>query len=122
MRLRHVCATALSAIFFACPAIAQDGPVTGKEIQDTWVGKELVGTTAGGAKVYMKLEANGKASVTAGSTNDTGTWRAADQGYCTTWSTIRAGQERCFSVSRSGGTIKVSNPDGSLSGYFTSMK
>ena len=102
--------------------LAQDGPVTGKEIQEAWSGRELIDTTASGSKVYMKLEADGKASVTAGSTNDVGTWRAAESGYCTTWQTIRAGQERCFTVTRSGSTFKITNPDGSLSGYFTSIK
>ena len=65
---------------------------------------------------------NGTANVTAGNTSDSGTWRPADQGYCTTWATIRAGQERCFSVTKAGNTFKVANPDGSLSGYFTSIK
>jgi hypothetical protein len=102
--------------------LAQDGPVTGKEIQEAWSGKELIGTTASGSKVFMKLEADGKASVTAGSTNDIGTWRTVESGYCTTWQTIRAGQERCFAVTRSGSTFKITNSDGSLSGYFTSIK
>ncbi len=102
--------------------LAKDGPVTGKEIQEAWSGKELIGTTASGSKVYLKLEADGKASVTAGSTNDVGTWRTAESGYCTTWQTIRAGQEHCFTVTRSGSTFKITNSDGSLSGYFTSIK
>jgi hypothetical protein len=112
----------LMLVALATAAAAQDGPVSGKEIQETWVGKELLGTTANGAKVVMKLEANGKAALTAGNTSDTGTWRVADQGYCTTWATIRAGAERCFTVARAGGQFKVFNPDGSLSGSFHSIK
>jgi len=103
-------------------AKAQDGPVTGKEIQEKWTGKELSGTSANGAKAYMKFEADGKVSITAGSFNDTGTWRPWDSGYCTTWVTIRAGQERCFTVTRKGSALKVANPDGSLSGYFNDIK
>lgn len=115
-------ASLLLAVACATSALAQDGPVSGKEIQETWVGKELLGTTASGAKVSMKIDANGKAALSAGNTSDTGTWRLTEQGYCTTWSTIRAGQERCFTVTRSGSVFKVLNPDGSLSGSFHSIK
>ena len=103
-------------------ALAQDGPVAAKEVQDTWVGKELTGTTASGARATMRLESDGKASVSAGNTSDTGTWRVSESGYCTTWKTIRAGQERCFTVVRAGTTLKVMNPDGSLSGQFNAIK
>jgi hypothetical protein len=103
-------------------AVAQDMSVSAKEIQETWIGKELIGTTASGAKAWLRLEPGGAASVTAGTTSDTGTWRLSDTGYCTTWITIRAGQERCFTVTKSGSTFRVNNPDGSLSGYFTSIK
>ncbi len=104
------------------PALAQDAPVAPSEIKDTWVGKELVGTTASGAAATMRLDADGKASISAGTTSDTGTWRLSDTGYCTTWSRIRAGQERCFTVIRSGPSLRVFNPDGSLSGQFTSIR
>lgn len=104
------------------PVLAQDGPVSAKEIQETWVGKELTGTIASGAKVTMRLEPDGMASVSAGNTSDTGTWRLSDSGYCTTWKTIRAGQERCFTVVRAGEAFKVMNPDGSLSGHFNAIK
>jgi len=106
------------------PAVshAQDGPVSGKEVQETWVGKDLVGTTASGSRVLMRLEQDGKATLSAGNTNDSGTWRPYDTGYCTTWKTIRAGQERCFTVTRAAAVFKVANPDGSPSGQFTSIK
>lgn len=112
----------LLGLFLIGQARAQDGPVTGKEIQETWVGKEMIGSSGSGIKVYVKLEADGKASFTAGGTSDTGSWRPAEYGYCTTWHTVRAGQERCFTVSRSGSRFKVANPDGSLSGYFTGSR
>src|SRR5438552_3891122 len=104
------------------PAYAQEQPVTPKEIQDAWVGKSLVGKTAGGAPATLKLQADGTASVSAGSTNDTGTWRLSEQGYCTTWKKIRSGQERCFTVTRAGNTMKVFNPDGSVNGEFTEIR
>ena len=103
-------------------AHAQDGPVSAKEIQDTWVGRDLTGMTASGHRASMRLEPDGKASVSAGSVNDTGVWRLSEGGYCTTWRTIRAGQERCFTVLRSGNAFKVMNPDGSLSGQFNAIR
>jgi len=103
-------------------AQAQEAPVTGKEIQDTWVGKTLLGTAANGAPVTMVLSADGTATLSARSTNDSGTWRAVENGYCTTWKTIRAGQERCFTARRSGSKVTVLNPDGSVSGQFDEIK
>lgn len=123
--MQNLAAVIAAVSLFAAPfgsALAQVVPVSGKEIQDTWVGKELTGTTASGANVTMRLEPDGKASLTAGRTSDTGTWRIAENGYCTTWKTIRAGQERCFTVAREGATFKVMNPDGSPSGQFNAAK
>jgi len=103
-------------------AFAQEGPVTPKEVEEGWIGRTLVGTTAAGAPATLKLLPGGAAAVSAGSTNDIGTWRLSDSGYCTTWRTIRAGQERCFTARRAGTTITVHNPDGSLSGTFTGIR
>jgi len=114
-----------TAVFFSIilgPAYAQEQPVMPKEIQDTWVGKTLVGTTANGAPATVRLLPDGTASLAAGSTNDMGTWRLSEQGYCTTWKNIRAGQERCFTVRRVGTKMSVFNPDGSLSGQFTEIR
>jgi hypothetical protein len=117
--------TLAAACLLACVAgtgLAQEAPVTPKEIEDTWVGRTLIGTTAGGAPATLKLMPGGTAAVSAGSTNDTGTWRLSDGGYCTTWRTIRAGQERCFTARRAGTKITVQNPDGTLSGTFTEIR
>ena len=84
------------------------------------VGKDLQGTTAGDARASTRLEPDGRASISAGT--DTRTWRLSESGYCTTWTKIRAGQERCFTVVRSGPSFRVFNPDGSLSGQFDSIK
>jgi len=122
MHRPSILAAAAMLALHVSPVGAQDGPVSAKEIQETWVGKDLIGTTAAGASAKVRLESNGTASLSAGRTNDTGTWRVANNGYCTTWNTIRAGQERCFTVSRTGSDFKVFNPDGSHSGTFTSIK
>ena len=113
-------ASLLCVIFM--PANAQEQLVTPKEIQDTWVTKTLVGTTASGAPATLKLPPDGTAALATGATSDTGTWRLSEQGYCTTWKNIRAGQERCFTVRRVGTKMTVFNPDGSVSGQFTEIK
>ena len=123
MRIYATLAAAVSLLVIPfSSSLAQEAPVSAKEIQDSWVGKDLTGTTASGARAAMRLEADGKASVSAGNANDTGTWRLSENGYCTTWKTIRAGQERCFTVVKAGELFKVLNPDGSLSGQFSSIK
>jgi hypothetical protein len=120
-KVRNPLALAIVALL---PAVAwsQDAPISGKEIQDTWAGKELVATGVNGARLFMRLEADGKASVSSASMSDTGTWRAHESGYCATWSRIRAGEERCFTVLKSGGNFKILNPDGSLSGVISSIR
>ncbi len=104
------------------PSTAQSEAITPNQIQLGRVGKTLSGQATPGAPVTMKLLADGTAQLSAGRTNDSGTWRLSDTGYCTTWKTIRAGQERCFSASKSGDRITVLDPDGSVSGYFTEIK
>lgn len=103
-------------------AYAQEQPITPQDIQANWLGKTLVGTTATGAPATMKLDKDGTATLTAGKTNDTGNWRLSDAGYCTTWKTVRAGQERCFTARRAGEKITVLNPDGSVSGHFNEIR
>ena len=119
---RHAIAGAalLSAVLTA--AYAQEQPVTPKEIQETWVNKTLVGTTANGAPATIRLQADGSASLSAGPTNDVGTWRLWAEGYCTTWKNVRSGQERCFTVRRVDTKMTVFNPDGSVSGQFTEIR
>lgn len=103
-------------------ACAQDQPVTPKEIQDTWVARSLLGTTAKGVAVTMKIQADGSASLQVGTNTLPGTWRVSDNGYCTTWKTNRGAQENCFTARRSGDKVVVSNLDGSVSGYFTEIR
>jgi hypothetical protein len=121
--LVQVLAVAVMAMSFLSPVDAQDGVITGKEVQEQWVGKSLIGSTPAGVPATVRLLADGSASISSGATTlDTGTWRAWDKGYCTTWSTIRRGEERCFTLQRSGARITVLNPDGSVSGYFSEIK
>ena len=106
----------------AFAAHAQESLVTGREIQETWVGKTMTGTLPKGGAVTLRLKADGSAAVSAGTLEDTGTWRAVETGYCASWKQIRRGEERCFTVRRSGTAMTVSNPDGSLSATLTEIR
>jgi len=114
----------IAAVALAMPAIAwcQDTPLTPQEIQAAWAGKELTGAAANGMGFVMRFEADGKASLSIGNLNDSGTWRLNDTGYCAKWTTIRSGQERCFTVVKSGGQFKVLNSDGSVNSNVTSVR
>ena len=103
-------------------AMGQDAPLSGEEIRAAWVGKTVIGQSAAGQAISLRLESDGKASVTAGTLQDVGVWRVVDRGYCATWKVIRNGQERCFTVKRVGAKWIVSNPDGSLNSSVDSAK
>lgn len=114
----------LLALSAAAPpaAIARDAPLTGQEIHDAWAGRELTGSNANGARIFMRLEKDGAASVSVGTFNDTGTWRPRDDGYCTIWTQIRKGQERCFSVVRAGMGWTVLDGDGKPTATITAVR
>ena len=103
-------------------AFAQERPLTPDEVKEKWVGKVAIGSTTTGTPVELRLLPDGSASVVAGSTSDTGTWRPSQQGFCTTWKKIRAGQERCFTGVVQGTTVKVFNPDGSAAGQYSEFR
>ena len=106
-------AAALFVSALAC-AHAQDRPLTGEEIRQAWVGKKVFARSATGGLMDFHMQADNTAQVSVGNLNDTGTWRTTDKGYCASWKTIRAGQERCFSVVMRGSTLYVLNPDNSI--------
>jgi hypothetical protein len=110
------CATALA--FLAVGVQAQETSLSSEEIRAAWMDKTVVGTVVagplGGRSVEMQMKSDGTA-IASGAVTDTGTWRLPGQGYCATWTKIRAGQERCFTVVRRGTDTLVINPDGSVS-------
>lgn len=113
----------LLGLLVAVPSLALAQAVSPKEIQETWVGKSLQGATGAGRSFTMKMQADGVITISGDAANDTGTWRLSDDGYCTTWKTIRAGTERCFTVRKLGnGEIRVNNPDGSVSGFISRIE
>lgn len=121
--LRRGAAVLTSTIAALLPGAASAQAVTPKEIQETWVGKTLIATVANGRSFTMRFNADATIAISGEAANDTGTWRLSDDGYCTTWKTIRAGQERCYTVRRFGnGEIRVINPDGSNSGFISKVE
>lgn len=118
--LKHLVAAMLAGALAGVQA--QDVPVSTNEIQETWVNKTLSGRTANGGPVSMQLRPDGTGKLVVATIPYQGTWRISDSGYCTAWSGIRSGQERCFTVKRSGTEFVVFNPDGSESGRFTKME
>lgn len=122
--MKHLMSLAVSTLaLMLIPVGAQAQAVGPQEIQQTWVGKPLSGSTGSGRGFTMTLAADGVISISGEAANDTGTWRLSEAGYCTTWKTIRAGQERCFMVRRLGnGDMTVFNPDGSVSGHIPQIK
>ncbi len=98
-------------------ALAQEAEqiVSGEELRRLWVGKKVFARSPTGGLVDFHMRADGTTQLSMTSMNDTGTWRPTETGYCATWQRIRAGQERCFTVVKRGGTTYVLNPDKSIS-------
>ncbi|MCU0763166.1 MAG: hypothetical protein MUF76_09350 [Hydrogenophaga sp.] len=82
-----------------------------EQIQSLLVGKKVIGQVGGGMFDFQ-MNAD-KTATTSAAGGDTGTWRFSEDGYCATWTKIRAGVERCFKVSKVGISYFVVAPDGS---------
>jgi hypothetical protein len=114
---RKMKATWLPVLVLACALpIARAQTVTGAEIQEQWVGKEVIGRAGNGARVVMTMNADGTARLLVGALPDSGSWRPWEQGYCATWKGLRGGQEMCFTVKRDGDKFTIFRPDGSSNG------
>lgn len=104
---------------------AQEASLSSEEVRAAWTDKTVMGTLVGGPlggrSIELQLKSDGTASVS-GAVTDTGTWRLPGQGYCATWTKIRAGQERCFTVVRKGTDTLVVNPDGSVSTLISAVR
>ena len=101
----------------AIPAAAQSPG--GGEIFKSWIGKTLDAETAKGAKIALVFAADGAASIS-GAFSDSGKWRLADDGYCTTWKKSRSGREECYSVVPDGKIFLIRlKSTGELSGKVT---
>ena len=106
-------------------ACAQDVSLSSDDIRAAWMDKTVTGTIASGPlagkDIELQLKSDGTSTLS-GAATDNGTWRLPGQGYCATWTKIRAGQERCFTVVRKGADTLVLNPDGSTSTAIKSVR
>jgi hypothetical protein len=103
-------------------AAAQDGPVTVGELKEKWIGKSLSLSFPNRYTATLQMQPDFTMTISGGY-NDVGKWRWNEpSGYCATWNTIRAREERCLTVTRKGNEYLVHNPDGSLSGTVTGIK
>jgi hypothetical protein len=103
-------------------AWGQEDVVSGQQIQAQWVGREIVGTAPNGQRIFMRFNADGSATISVGTSGDTGTWRAHEKGYCATWVQIRRGEERCFTVVKAGINYRILGPDGATAGMINAIR
>jgi hypothetical protein len=82
------------------------------QIQSLLVGKKVVAQIGNGPMLDFQMNAD-LTTTTSAAGGDVGKWRLSDDGYCITWKKIRAGNERCFKVSKMGFGYFIINPDGS---------
>jgi hypothetical protein len=114
---RNMKTTWLPMLALACALPAAGAQtVSGAEIQEKWVGKEVTGRANNGARIVMTMNADGTAKLLIGAVPDSGSWRPWEQGYCATWKGLRGGQEMCFSVKRNDDKFEIFRPDGSTGG------
>jgi hypothetical protein len=121
MRSLQMTLAALAAVV-PLYVFAQDAQLTPEEVKAKWVGRTAIGSTASGVPVELRLSPDGTASIVAGTTTDSGTWRTFEKGFCTTWKKIRADQERCFTGVTKGTVTTLFNPDGTTAGQYTEFK
>ena len=77
--------------------------------------RTIQGTSATGDRVTGTYTPEGVAKIQWSSGGAEGSWRIKDGKFCTTYSTLRGGEERCFTVYKTGDNeYKSFNPDGSL--------
>lgn len=117
---RLIAFSAASLLVGAGSAYAEEALMTPDEIKAAWAGKKLlleVPTNRAWsgyvhADLYMKTD--GSVELQGSGWGHTGKWRLSSEGYCTTYKTLRNGDERCFTVVKNGSTASIVNPDKSI--------
>lgn len=114
MPLARLCIAAALGLI-ALHAVAQDIQLAPEEVRTTITNKKLFTRVASGGLVDVSFLADGSATVSTPTVNDSGNWRLTETGYCATWKRLRDGKEGCFTMVRRGGSLFVLNLDGTLS-------
>jgi hypothetical protein len=85
------------------------------EVQRELVGKTWNVELPDGQSATENFYADGTVDIHGG-LNDVGKWRLWEKGYCTSWSRMRKGAERCFTLDRTAeGHYRIYKPDGDIS-------
>ncbi len=103
---------ALLALLTTCAPTFAGEPLAPQQIATQWMGRTLIGTTAEGVAVALRLHPDGTAQLEVGDKQDTGRWRLSDTGYCAAWTHIRRGQEACFIVKQDAEAYHIYSLDG----------
>ena len=91
-------------------------PLSQSELQALYARPRTIqGTSAAGDRVTGSYTPEGMAKLQWSNGGAEGSWRIKDGKFCTTYSTLRGGEERCFTVYKTGDNeYKSFNPDSSL--------
>lgn len=104
VRTIAVACTALSTAILAPVSSSFADNLTLAEIQDEIVGRQLVWWEDGGWLIgHLTLGPNGSAEISIDQPRpqtDIGRWEFRGGELCTTWTSIRSGAEKCYSVRR----------------------
>ncbi|WP_339083429.1 hypothetical protein [Hyphomicrobium sp. ghe19] len=60
----------------------------------------------------MSAKSKAMAVLSGGISEDRGTWRISGNQFCQRWNLWQAGREQCFSVTRTGSTLRWASNDG----------
>ncbi|HET6390966.1 hypothetical protein [Hyphomicrobium sp.] len=111
-------ATAMTSVV-ASSGTATAGELTGAELHALLAGRTIhISVPFGSLPIRynpggtMAAKSKAMAVYSGGITEDHGTWRIAGNKFCQRWKTWQAGREQCFSVSRSGSTLRWASNDG----------
>jgi hypothetical protein len=117
---RLIASSAASLLIGLGPACAEEPLMTPDEIKTVWVGKKLLlevptnQAWSGYVHADLYLKTDGSVELQGSGWGHTGKWRLSNDGYCTTYKTLRNGAERCFTVVKNGPTASIVNPDKSV--------
>ncbi len=105
-----------AALLWAAPSQAQSAVKVGPdEVKRELVGKVWNVELPDGQPAVENFNADGTVTIRGG-LNDVGHWRLWEEGYCTAWSRMRNGAERCFTLDRTPeGHYRIYKPDGDIS-------
>lgn len=111
-------ATGMTAVM-ASAGGAMAGSLTGTELHALLAGRTIyISAPFGSLPIRynpggtMAAKSKAMAIYSGGIGEDRGTWRISGNQFCQRWNIWQAGREQCFSVTRSGSTLRWASNDG----------